>query len=186
MIQTFLLIMLDVIVSSKSRAKLLIKFFLVKGNKSYLRSLEREFDESINVLRTEVNRLEKAGLLISKFKGNRRYYMANPKHPLYNDITNIVRKTVGIDQIIERITSKVGDLKAAYVIGNFAQGINSDTIELALVGENLNADLINNLVKKVEKLINRKIMYLAIQPEPMDYFFKDKPTLLIWEKDKSE
>jgi DNA-binding transcriptional ArsR family regulator len=178
--------MLDIIVSSKIRAKLLIKFFLVKGNKSYLRSLEREFDESINVLRMELKRLEKAELLISKFESNRRYYMANPEHPLYNDITNIVRKTVGIDQIIERIISKVSDLKAAYVIGNFAKGIDSDTIELALAGKNMDTDLINNLVKNAEKHINRKIMYLTIQPELMGYFFKNKPTLLIWKKDINE
>jgi len=173
--------MLDIIISSKTRIKLLIKFFLVKGNKGYLRSLEREFDESTNALRVELNRMTKAGLLISEFEGNRRYYKANPKHPLYNDIINIVRKTVGIDQIIEKVTSKIGDLKAAYIIGNFAEGIDSRTVELALVGKDLNTDYINNLVKKAEKLINRKIMYLTISPEQMEYFFKDKPTLLIWE-----
>jgi len=43
--------MLDIIISSETRIKLLIKFFLVKGNKSYLRSLEREFDESTNALK---------------------------------------------------------------------------------------------------------------------------------------
>ena len=173
--------MLDIIVSSKTRVKLLIKFFLVRGTKSYLRSLEREFDESTNSVRVELNRLEKAGLLTSEFESNRRYYKANPKHPLYGDITNIVRKTVGIDQIIVRITSQVGDLKAAYVIGNFAEGINSDTIELALVGKDLDMEYIENLVQKAQKLINRKIMYLTINPGQMEYFFKNKPNLLIWE-----
>jgi len=174
--------MLDIIISSKTRIKLLIKFFLVQGNKSYLRCLEREFDESTNALRVELNRMIKARLLTSEFEGNRRYYKANPKHPLYNDIKNIVRKTVGIDQIIEKIISEIGDLKAAYIIGNFAEGIDSDTVELTLIGENLDTEYIDNLVKKAQKLINRKIMYLTITPEQMKYFYKDKPTLLIWEK----
>jgi hypothetical protein len=29
-------------------------------------------------------------------------------------------------------------------------------------------------------------MYLMLTPKQMDYYFKNKPTLLIWEKDKSE
>jgi DNA-binding transcriptional ArsR family regulator len=180
--------MLDIIISSETRIKLLIKFFLVKGNKSYLRSLEREFDESTNALRVELNRMIKARLLTSEFEGNRRYYRANPKHPLYEDIKNLVHKELGIEQIIDRITCCVGDLESAYIIGNFAQGINSDTIELALIGKNLDTDYINQLIPKAEKMINRKIKYMTLLPDQMDYFFKDKPKYLFWQaggEDKS-
>jgi len=173
--------MLETIISSKTRIKLLIKFFLIEGNRSYLRSLEREFNESTNSIRIELNRFEEAGLLISNLESNRKYYKANPRHPLYKDIMNIVRKTVGIDQIVDKVISKVGDLTAAYIIGDFARGIDSGTIELVMVGNNLDTDYIEILVKKAEDLINRKIMYMILTPDQMEYFFKEKPVLPIWE-----
>jgi len=178
--------MLDIIISSKTRVKLLIKFFFINGSEGYLRGLEKEFNEAPNAVRIELNRFAKAGLLTSKFEGKRKIYKANPKHPLYNAITTFVHDTVGIDQIVEQVASRIGDLEEAYVTGSFARGVDSDTMELALVGKDVNTEYIGKLVKKAEKLIGRKIMYLVLTPKQMDYYFKDKPTLLIWEKDKSE
>jgi DNA-binding transcriptional ArsR family regulator len=176
--------MLDVIISSKTRIKLLTKFFLFEGNQSYLRSMEREFNESTNAIRVELNKFTDAGLLTSEYRGKIRYYKANTKHPLYENLKQIVRKTIGIDQIIERVTSHVGNLEAAYITGKIATGVNSDTIELALVGQNLDKDSIDQLVKKAVKYIGRKIMYLTLTESQMEYFYKNKPALLIWKKEE--
>lgn len=177
--------MLDSIITSKTRIKLLIKFFLNSQTKSYLRNLEQEFGESSNAIRLELNRLEGAGLLQSELAGNRKYFCANTKHPLFNDINNIVRKYVGIDQIIERITSQIGDLQAAYLTGDFARGQNSQIIDLVLVGHELDNRYISNLVFKAEDLIGRKIRNLILTPEQMKDFFKDKPALLIWKREEN-
>ncbi len=176
--------MLDVIVPSKTRLKLLIKLFFIKDNTAYIRGMEKEFHESVNAIRKEVNRLEKAGLINSEYEGKKKFFMANPKHPLYDDITRIVRTTVGIDQIIDRVTSQVGDLEVAYITGSFATGVDSDTIELVLVGKELDTAYIDQLIKKAEKLIRRKIIYLIMTSEQMEHFFKDRPHLLIWQKDQ--
>ena len=53
--------MLNSIITSKTRIKLLLKFFLNSNTKSYLRNLEQEFGESTNAIRVELNRLEGAG-----------------------------------------------------------------------------------------------------------------------------
>ena len=50
--------MLETLISSKTRIKLLLKFFLNSKTKSYLRNLESEFGESTNAIRVELNRLE--------------------------------------------------------------------------------------------------------------------------------
>jgi hypothetical protein len=176
--------MIDVIISSKTRIKLLIKFFLFDGNQGYLRNLEKEFNESTNAIRVELNKFIKAGLLLSEYRNKKRFYRANPKHPLYEDLKHIVRKAVGIDQIIDKITSKVGDLEYAYIIGNFAKGVDSDTVELALIGKSLDTEYINSLVKKAETFVERKIMYLTLTTDQMEYFFKDRPALLIWTREK--
>ncbi len=172
--------MLDTIVSSKTRIKLLIKFFLFEETEGYLRSMEREFNESTNSIRIELKKFLEAGLLISERRGKKRYYKANTGHPLFKEIRQIVYKTVGIDQIIENITTKVENLEAAFIIGNFANGVESDTLELAFVGEDMDLIFIDSCVKKVEKIINRKIMHLVYTPSQMEYFFQNKPHLIVW------
>ncbi len=178
--------MLSIIISSKTRIKLLIKFFLFDGNYSYLRSMEKEFHESSNSIRVELNRFLSAGLLLSEYKGKKRYYHANQKHPLYKDLKSIVRTTLGINYLIDNCICKVGNLQYAYITGNLAEGINSDFIELALVGSGLDNECIDRLIKKVQKLLDRKIMYLTFTQDQMEYFFKDKPHLLIWRADKKK
>ena len=174
--------MLDIFITSKIRFKLLIKFFICDGVKSYLRKMEKEFNESSNAIRIELNRLLKAGLLVSEYEGKKRYYMANVQHPLYDSLKSVVRQSLGIDQIVAQITTQVRNIEAAYITDNITGKTNSDIIELLLVGQKLNESTINPKVKKTEKIIDRKIKYACFTPEQMQFIFKKEPDLLIWEK----
>ena len=55
--------MLESLITSKTRLRLLIKFFLNIANKGYLNSLANEFGESTNSVRKELNNLSSAGYL---------------------------------------------------------------------------------------------------------------------------
>ena len=175
--------MLNSLITSKTRIKLLLKFFLNSNTKSYLRNLEQEFGESSNAIRVELNRLENAELLQSEFKGNRKYFTANTNHPLFKDINSIVKNFVEIDTVIERITSKIGNLELAYITGDLAGGKDSQIIDLVLIGNNLDTNYIEQLKQKTEKVINRKIRNLILNEEQVLDYFKNKPILLIWKKD---
>jgi len=175
--------MIESLITSKTRIKLLLRLFLNSGSKSYLRQMGKEFGESTNAIRVELNRFEEAGLIIGEYSESKKYFTANTKHPFYKDINNILLKYVGIDQIIERITEHIGDLREAYLTGSHAAGLDSDTIELLLVGQNLDNTYINNLVEKAEKLITRKISWLILSEEQIKSFFGNKPLLLIWKAD---
>lgn len=173
--------MIESIITSKTRIKLLLKFFLNSQTTSYLRGLEAELGESTNSIRVELNRLENAGLLNSTSDGNKKMFFANTSHPLFMEINSILKKFVGIDQIVERVTSQIGDLQVAYITGDFALGKDSPIIDLALVGEKLDRTFIDNLVEKAEELINRRIKYLILTKDEMNQFYDKKPVLLIWE-----
>lgn len=175
--------MIESLITSKTRIKLLLKFFLNSQTKSYLRSLETEFGESTNSIRVELNRLESAGLLSASTEGNKKMFFANTKHPLFYDIHSILKKFIGVDQIIDQITSQIGDLQAAFLTGDFAIGKDSNIIDLALVGDHLDRPFIDALVEKAEKFIHRRIKYLILTPEEMKQFYCDKPVLLIWRAD---
>ncbi len=85
----FYIILLQTLITSKTRLRLLLKFFLNSNNISWLRDLESEFGESTNAIRVELNSLEKAGMLKSRMVGNKRIYRANSAHPLFDDIHNL-------------------------------------------------------------------------------------------------
>jgi hypothetical protein len=176
--------MLNSIITSKTRVKILLKFFLNSHNKSYLRNLEQEFGESTNAIRVELNRLESADLLCAEVKGNRKYFSANTNHPLYKEINNMVKNYVGIDKIIEHIISPISNLETAYITGDLARGIDSQIIDLVLVSNNPETGFIEQLVSKAGIFIERKIRYLILSDIQMTDYFKNKPVLLIWKQEK--
>jgi len=130
--------MLDTLITSKTRIKLLLKFFLNKDYASYLRYLESEFGESSNAIRVELNRLEQAGLLNSFIKGNKKYYQANAHHPIFNDIHNIILKYTGIYRIIDNVIRKLGKVNKVYLTGDFARGYDNGIIDLVFIGKDIN------------------------------------------------
>jgi hypothetical protein len=175
--------MLDNLITSKTRLKILLKFFLNEKTMSHLRGLEAEFGESSNSIRLELLKLENAGLLSSKVIGNKKLYFANTNYPFFSEINSILKKTVGIDLIIDQITSQIGNLQAAYLTGDFAIGKDSQIIEMVLVGDHLDIAFIETLARKVDRLIKRSIKYTILTEEEMIQSFSNKPVLLIWKSD---
>jgi hypothetical protein len=176
--------MIDSLISSKTRIKLLLKFFLNDATEGYLRGLESEFGESSNGIRIELNRLSKAGLLKSHLEGNKRIYTANQDHPLYDNIHSLVRKHIGLDRIVEAIVKQLGDVERVYLAGSFSQGIDSGVIDLILVGDVDKVYLIG-LIEKVERIAERKIRYLTFSEQEVSEgglsTFVPVP-LLLWDR----
>jgi hypothetical protein len=178
--------MLESLITSKTRIKLLLKFFLNSNTTSYLRGLEPEFDESTNAIRQELNRFEKAGLLLSEQQGNKKVYHANTGHPLFSDLNSLLLKHVGLDKIIDKVISKLGMLDSVYLIGDLARGVNSNIIDLLFVGDNIDDSYLKELIAKVEEVLERKVKYLVLTIQGVQDFLKTKPendVLLLWSKE---
>lgn len=177
--------MIETLISSKTRIKVLLKFFLNSTTTSYLRGLEGEFGDSTNSIRVELNKFEEAGLLSSFSKGNKKLFQANTEHPLYNEIHSIILKYVGIDRIITNVAKRLGDLKKVYLVGKFARGLDSNIIDLIFVGD-VDRDYLVKLITKVEDLISRKVRYLVYSKAEFDSLeegdFETEP-LLLWKND---
>jgi hypothetical protein len=173
--------MLDTLITSKTRIKLLLKFFLNGTTSSYLRNLESEFGESSNAIRLELNKFEDAGLLKTSVSGNKKLFQANNTHPLFKDIQNILMKYTGLDQIIEEVIRKLGDVERVYLVGDLAKGINSPVIDLIFIG-NINKNYLINLIGKSEKIISKKIKYVIYTEEEFSSYKKGDETFLLWTK----
>lgn len=178
--------MLEALITSKTRLKLLLKFFLNSSNISYLRGLEPEFGESTNAIRQELNRFEAADLLITKTKGNKKLYQANTNHPLFPEIHILLLKHVGLDKVIDKVIKNIGDLTEVYLVGELAKGKNSKVIDLWFVGKKLDSGYILELTEKLEGIISRKIRYILLSLKELSDFKATKKSdemLLLWKSE---
>ncbi len=153
--------MLDSLITSKTRLRLLVKFFLNIANKGYLNGLANELGESTNSVRKELNNLSSAGYLEKHNENNRVVYRANSSHPLFKIIQKIVKKHLGIEEIIETVYNRIGEVKKIVILGDYAEGIDSGHIEILIVGDNINEDYLKEITVKIEKKIKRKVSFFV-------------------------
>lgn len=173
--------MLESLITSKTRIKLMIKFFINSDTKAYLRNLSEEFGESTNGIRQELNRFEEAKLLESKSERNKKIYKANTNHPYFKDMHHLLLKYVGIEEIVNNVVKHIGELERGYIINDFAQGNPGNVLDLLLVGKNFDYDFLNKLVRKAEESVSFKIRYIAVTPNEAAEYIPDKTkTLLVW------
>ena len=153
--------MLETLITSKTRIRLIIKFFLNIANKGYLNSLANEFGESTNSIRKELNNLSAAGYLKKHNENNKVIYKANTFHPLFKTIQKIVHKHIGIEEILKTVTDRIGHVKKIMILGDYAKGIDSGLIEVLIVGNKINKDYLDRITPKIEKKIKRKISFFV-------------------------
>ena len=151
--------MLGELITSKTRLRLLIKFFVSQANRVYLNGLATEMGESTNAIRKELNHLHDAGYLQKEKANNKIQYKANTKHPMFSVLQKVILKHLGLEDAVEIVLERMGDVEQIILIGNYAKGIDSGKIEIIIVGQDLNTSYVRNLEEKLEKLINRKVAF---------------------------
>jgi hypothetical protein len=149
-----------------------------------LRQLAKEFNESTNSIRVELNKLSEARILSARREGRQKLFRANTDHPLFEDIRSIVLKSTGINLVVSNIIDNIGNLNMAFVRGDYAVGIDSGLIDLVLVGESLNKPEIERVRLKTEALIKRKISILVLSDteyKSLENNFNQLPKLMLFQ-----
>ena len=152
--------MLESIITSKTRINILVKFFINIANRGYLNSLANEFGESTNSVRKELNNLTDAGYLKRININNKVIYSANTGHPLFETLQSIVRKHLGIEQIIENIIDRIGQIRKVVILGDYARGIDSGTIDVLIVGDDIDDSYLSEIKDRLENKIGRNLNFL--------------------------
>ena len=158
---------------------MLIKFFVSAANNGYLNGLANEFNESTNSIRKELNNLSGAGYLLKSKENNRVIYNANTSHPMFSVLQKIVRQHLGLEDIVETVLERMGDVEQILITGDYAMGIDSGNIEVIIVGNEINYKYISQLEEKIENLISRRVSFFLTSRPPIK-----KNTLTIYNKSK--
>ena len=152
--------MLEALISSKVRVKLLTLFLLNPESEFYIREIVRMTGENINGVRRELANLESFGLLTGRRRGNQQYFTVNLDFFLYNDLQQLVLKTEGVARVIRENLIPLQDIECIFIYGSFARGTagGRSDIDLFIVGD-LNEEVLIPLVHASERAINREINY---------------------------
>jgi predicted nucleotidyltransferase len=156
---------LSEILSSKARAELFRLLFGVNKSELHMREMARQAGCAIRTMQTELSRLHRLDLVVPRKDGNRTYYRANLKHPLYPDIHGLVLKSVGLVDILRRALGKSPHIQFAFVFGSVArqEEMAGSDIDLLVIGTLGLRDLAGLLVGVSEQLgreINPHVMRL--------------------------
>jgi hypothetical protein len=151
--------LLDKIFTGKIRVQLLTKLLLNPASTVYLRGLERDLGVSSNTVRLELNKLSDMNLIQEQtetINTKTKYYTVNTKHPMFKSLRGLILQHVGLDQIIENVLDKLGNVDEVYLTGDLALGKNNPFVDLVLVGD-IDKTYLYNLIEKAEALIDKKI-----------------------------
>ncbi len=151
--------MLEALITSKTRLRMLIKFFINSANKGYLNGLATEFNESTNSIRKELNNLSESGYLIKQKKDNKIIYQANKIHPMFKVLQKIVRQHLGIEDIVDTIISRIGDVDKIVLVGDYAVGLDTGTICVIIIGKKFDDKYLKNLKLKLKDKIEREVVF---------------------------
>jgi uncharacterized protein len=119
------------------RAEVLRLLFADGSRELHLRELVRQSGLTLGTVQTEVEKLLAAGLLQDSRDGNRRYVRANPAHPLFPDLRNLVLKTAGLRDVLTEALDGLRGVRIALVFGSVAAGAakpDSD-VDLLVIGD---------------------------------------------------
>jgi len=145
---------------SKARKALFQLYFTNPEGSYYLRELERMFDIPVSILRKELIRLEEEGVFISEKKGNLLYYRLDKEYPLFEELKNIVRKTIGIEGLLKDAIGDIEGIAAAFIYGSFAKGKekSASDVDLCVIGS-IDEDKLISKISAIEISVKREINY---------------------------
>ncbi len=138
---------------------MLTKLILNPASKVYLRGLERDLGVSSNTVRLELNKLQEMRLIQVQEEDKNskvKYYIVNQKHPMFQNLRGVIMQFAGLDQIVDQIIKKLGNVDQVYLTGELAEGKNSPFVDLVVVG-NVDRNYLYQLIEKVEPLIKKKV-----------------------------
>lgn len=160
--------MLKRLFTSNTRIKLLTLFLMNPDEEFFIRELTRRLDEQINSVRRELDNLKKMGLLKSKEKNRKKYYVVNKNFVIFHELKSIISKAIGDKDTLIKKIAQMGTIELMVLSGLFVE--KESPLDLLLVGtidRQTLEDYLNN-----ELQTERPVRYSILTKE--DYVYRRK------------
>lgn len=173
--------MLEDIIISRVRVKILTLFLSHPGNIFHVRDIVRRVSEEINAVRRELAHMEKAGMVAKEHRANRLFYSFRKEYPLYNELLDLVGKTSGFGMDVLKHKAKLGKLKFVMISGRYLRGLPKKLptdVDVLVVGSVVLLEL-SQMIKAEEARRGREINYTVMTEEEF-MFRKSRRDPFVW------
>lgn len=172
--------MLEDLIISRVRVKILKLFYLSLGNIYHVREIVRRTDEEINAVRRELLHLEKAGILGKEHRANRLFYFLRKDYPLFYDLLDLIAKTQGLGGNLIKNKAKLGRIKYALISGRYIRNLPRGTndVDLLVVGKVVLPELAQ-LVRQEEVKREKELNYTVMSEEEFEFRKKRKDPFIL-------
>ena len=100
---------------------------------------------------------------------------------MFEILRKIVHKHLGLEDIVNRVLERIGDVEKITLIGDYARGLDTGKIEIVLQGKNLNTEYIDRIEEKIEPIIERKVTFFLTNK-----MIKDQDVIILYESEISK
>ena len=165
---------LEDIVISRVRVKMLELFLSHPGTIFHVRDIVRRVDEEINAVRRELAHMEKAGMVTKEARANRLFYAFRKDYPVYYELLELIGKTSGMGWDIIKSKAKLGKIKFAMLSGRYVRGMpkrSGNDVDILIVG-NIVLPELAQIVKSEELRRENEINYTVMTEE--EFLFRKR------------
>lgn len=158
--------MIEQLLGSKTRVKLLQLFYGNPNRSFYVREITRKIDEQINSVRRELSNLLNIGIILSDTTNNRLYYEVNQQYEFYDPLRTIFGQKHKQDgQTSKAIEHEedfkpLGNVEVVIYTGQFTRDETAG-IDLLIVG-NTNTNAVQKFVAELERKEGKEIRYTVM------------------------
>ncbi len=168
-------IMLKNLFTSSTRIKLLTLFLLHPDDEYFIRELTRKLGEQINSVRRELDNLKKIGILKSKFKNRKKFYVVDRNFIIFQELKSIILKTMSNHEEVAKKLAKCGNIDYMVLSGIFVN--KNSTVDLLIVGDNMNKDKLEGILNS-EVATKRPVRYSILSKDDFLYRLECKDRFL--------
>lgn len=172
--------MLERLLTSKARVKILETIILNRGKEFHTRELARRISVSAPYVMKELHNLKSLGIIIDRREGNMVFYSINPSSSIIEDLKRIFLKTETLGtELAEVLKDSRQAIKYALIFGSFAKGkeITSSDIDLLVVGD-IDENAILKRIMKAQSRIGREVNFVLWTEREFAAKRKENVTLL--------
>ena len=154
----------ELLFPNRYRRAVLSMLLMNPERRVHLRELARLTGASPGTLKKELDALTEAGLLNVQRVGNQTHFSANAQHPVYPELSGLIRKTTGLHDVLARALEPLADgVFAAFVFGSVASGTEAahSDVDLIVIGTASFGEVVNAVYEAqaaIGREINPKVM----------------------------
>ncbi len=144
---------------SSYRRQVLAVLFLHPDQQFHVRELERITGISAGSLHRELTAMARSGLLTRQKIGNQVFYRVNIECSIYEELSSIFRKTIGLTSMLQEALSDLdSEIHVAFVFGSMASGRQTEgsDLDVCVLGDASMLEVVKAL-SEVQELLRREI-----------------------------